>query len=114
MTKSTINFKGKVAQLQDFSDEGVPANVVICKTSSGQRFARVAYFGRLTRKGVARIPLELLALSAGQDAWMRGIQFKCAGCGAVLAASEMEGEYCPACNEKALQENAVLDGVEAA
>jgi hypothetical protein len=46
------------------------------------------------------IPLEILSLAAGKDAWMRGIEYKCNDCGERHPASAMECLLCPDCYEK--------------
>lgn len=75
------------------------------KGSNGRRAAQVSALGR----SPYYVPVELLALSAGKDAWMRDVRFKCSDCGKAHVAREMECELCPACYEKAGQENAELD-----
>ncbi len=80
--------------------------------STGQRFARISYFARMSRKPRALVPLDIIELAAGSDAWMRDIQFRCADvdCRSIHKASEMQNGYCPSCIEKAEQENAIADG----
>lgn len=109
MTKATINFKGKTVTQQGFADEGVPASVVICVNNKGNRYAKISYYGAMTRKGTVGIPVEMLSLAAGKDAWMRNIEFKCRDCRATFPAHQMECELCPACYDKAGQEIEALD-----
>ena len=81
--------------------------VRIRKAASGQRAAEIVPFGRVALRFY--VPLEMLSLAAGKDAWMREIQFKCTDCGTKHAAKDMECEMCPECNEKAMQSNADAD-----
>jgi hypothetical protein len=60
------------------------------------------------------IPVELLPLAAGKDAWMRDISVKCSGCRTPHRAGDMQAGYqdiaCQTCIDKAELENAELDG----
>jgi hypothetical protein len=57
------------------------------------------------------IPLEIMALAAGKDAWMRDIQRKCE-CGKTYAIGHADSaEWCQECFDKAGEENAIADGV---
>lgn len=103
MTIRNEIIKGRSVRVQIFAEVG--ATVRISKNNSGQRFAHIE-----TNTGGLMVPLEMLSLAAGKDAWMRQIEFKCAGCGDHHAASEMECECCQACYEKQGEENAILDG----
>ena len=68
--------------------------VTIRRNASGMRAARIDCKGHSDRY----IPLELLALAAGKDAWMKKIQFKCKSCLALIAADSTDGgEYCQEC-----------------
>lgn len=60
------------------------------------------------------IPLELAALAAGRDAWMRKIDAACKCCGTryVIGETEVVG-YCPECADESGEENARLDGATA-
>lgn len=91
-------------RVQMFPEIG--ASVRITKgTGNGTRFAHI------TRpSGTVAVPVELLGLAAGRDAWMRGIEVKCLDCGTWTKASEMECELCPGCLDKAMDENDRLDG----
>lgn len=80
----------------------------IIKTRRGTRFAEI----HPLRGATYRVPVEMLSLAAGKDAWMREIEFECAGCGTPHSAAEMSTEYCPACVEAQEAENARLDGTE--
>lgn len=82
--------------------------VTILRTKTGMRVAHV------TEHGVdSIIPVELLPLCSGKDAWMREIRVKCAACRKVIVAREMEcGELCQECFEAAGEENARLDAGE--
>lgn len=66
--------------------------------------------------GRMRIPLELLPLGAGKDAWMRKIVCKCEYCGTRHEAGTMEqsgnGLQCGACFDQAGEENAAMDAGE--
>ncbi len=106
VTKQIIN--GKTFTTQHFAEDGIPAIVAIGKSPAGL-VARISYYGNMTRKGVAYVPVELLSLAAGKDAWMREITFKCAACGERHAAKVMSNGYCETCVEKQEQENAALD-----
>lgn len=55
------------------------------------------------------IPLELLGMGAGPDAWMRDLVIPCVECGDYYRAGEMEADLCQDCMEKACQENERLD-----
>jgi len=78
--------------------------VSIVRNSKGQRAAKIT-----TTFNTRFVPVELLGLATGRDAWMRDIMVRCS-CGAVSKAGEMEGEYCAACYDKAGEENAAADG----
>ncbi len=56
--------------------------------------------------GVQRVPVDILRIAAGRDAWMRQIQGRCLECKAYVAVGETECELCPICYEKAEEENA--------
>ena len=84
-------------------------SVRIRVNKAGQRAAEITPFGRPSLRQY--VPLELLALAAGKDAWMRNIQFKCASCRKLTVAGDTEGgEYCQACFDAQGEENARLDG----
>lgn len=55
------------------------------------------------------VPLEMLGLAAGKDAWMRRIMVRCADCGKRVPAGEMECRMCEECYDRAGEENAKLD-----
>ena len=68
--------------------------VSIRRNASGQRAARISAAGHADNY----VPLELLALCAGRDLWMRKIQFKCKSCRTLIAADSTDGgEYCQEC-----------------
>jgi len=73
----------------------------IVKNKAGNRFAVI--------NERQMIPLCIVELSAGKDAWMRGIEFKCACCGIKHKAAEMENEHCESCVMEAYAENEELD-----
>lgn len=77
---------------------------IIRSKDGSQRAAEITPFGRAALRYF--VPVEMLSLAAGKDAWMRDIKFKCSDCGEKHAAKEMECQLCPACYEKAEQENA--------
>ena len=57
------------------------------------------------------VPLEIMALAAGKDAWMRDVKRKCE-CGKVYAIGSSDGvEWCQECYDEAGEENAIADGV---
>lgn len=56
------------------------------------------------------VPVELLPLTAGRDAWCREIAVRCLDCRKPTPAGEMECELCPTCYDKAGEENAEQDG----
>ena len=72
----------------------------------GARFAEIQPKGRPSY----HVPIELLALAAGKDAWMRNIQVRCTECRKLHAADELNGGgYCPTCVEAQDDENMRLD-----
>jgi len=71
---------------------------------SGHRFAEIRFGPEGTH-----VPVELLGMAAGKDAWMREIRFRCSGCREPFKASEMEGELCPRCLEETEAYNELLD-----
>lgn len=77
---------------------------IIRNQPSGERFA-------LIRGGSqsVQVPVDMLGLAAGKDAWMREIRFRCSGCREPFRASEMESQLCPRCLEETEAYNALLD-----
>ena len=72
----------------------------------GARFAEIQPKGR----PAYHVPIELLALAAGKDAWMRRIQVRCTECRKLHAADELNGGgYCPTCVDAQDEENMRLD-----
>ena len=72
----------------------------------GARFAEIKPKGR----PAYHVPIELLALAAGKDAWMRKIQVRCTECRKPHAADELnDGGYCPTCVDAQDEENMRLD-----
>ena len=72
----------------------------------GARFAEIKPKGRPPY----HVPIELLALAAGKDVWMRRIQVRCTECRKLHAADELNGGgYCPTCVEAQDDENMRLD-----
>jgi hypothetical protein len=55
------------------------------------------------------VPVELLSLTAGRDAWMKNILVRCSVCRVPTKAGEMECNMCEGCYEEAGEENARLD-----
>ena len=83
------------------STQSIKGNSVsIVRDKAGNRFAVINQ-----RQMIA---LCLVELSAGKDAWMRGIEFKCSCCGVKHKASEMENEMCEDCVMDAYAENEEL------
>lgn len=76
------------------------ASVYIVKNANGRRAAKVTQNGN-----VRFVPVELLAMAAGKDTWMREIKFKCSECRQYFMAKEMECELCEACLAKIDAEN---------
>ncbi len=73
--------------------------VSIRRNAAGDRAARITAGGGITDY----VPLELLALAAGKDLWMRKIQFKCKECRTLITADSTDGgEYCQECYDKDL------------
>ena len=73
--------------------------------STGQRFARIDEHHS--------IPLDLCALAAGKDAWMRQIVCRCSYCDTREQVGNMEqGPTCQKCFDAQGEENARLDGSE--
>ena len=61
----------------------------IRENSNGQRF--------VITKGFA-VPVDIAALAAGKDAWMRNIECPCKDCGGLYALHELiGGGYCEDC-----------------
>lgn len=82
--------------------------VSVCVGADGSSYNRAAI---IDPQGVRQIvPVDLLPLAAGRDAWMREIRVKCVDCRKTVRAGDMECQLCPACYEKAEQENAEADG----
>ncbi len=81
--------------------------IIICKNrATNVRYARMI---KHSNRNIIRVPLDILGLAAGKDAWMRDVQFKCYDCRTPVAAKDAECQMCPACFEKAGEENAALD-----
>lgn len=76
---------------------------IIKNSTTGQRAAEITPFGRAALRYF--VPVEMLGLAAGKDAWMREIKFKCEDCGEKHAAKDMECNLCPSCYDKAGEEN---------
>ncbi len=55
------------------------------------------------------VPLELACLAAGPDRWLRDVQARCLDCRKPVALGLMTVELCPACYDKAGEENAAQD-----
>ena len=79
-------------------------DITIVKSKTGQRAARIIEFGK-----EYHVPVELLSVAAGKDAWMRDILVKCKVCRTEVKAGDMDCEMCQDCYEKAGEENAALD-----
>lgn len=65
--------------------------------------------GRFALFGIWLVPVSLLGLGSGEDAWMRDVELPCLVCGLKFKAGEMENEFCPACFNRACEENEALD-----
>lgn len=76
-----------------------PSTVTIFSTPRG-RFADVGGYA---------VPVEMLSLAAGPDAWLRRVRVKCLVCGQHYQAGALECELCPSCYERAGEENEILD-----
>lgn len=55
------------------------------------------------------VPFDICRLAAGRDKWLREIIFQCVECKQPVKAGESECQLCPACYEKAGEENERLD-----
>lgn len=95
-TKTTNASAAMTAQVQKIN--GCEVRILKSKTN-GMRAAEIK-----GRTGIRIVPVDLLSLAAGRDAWMRDIEFKCADCRERLPAKDMECQMCPSCNEKAFAE----------
>lgn len=82
---------------------GFTVSIMVHK-STGQRYADIQKAGQRFD-----VPIEMLSLAAGKDAWMKEILVKCAECRTAVKAGEMECSMCPACYDKAGAENEALD-----
>ncbi len=78
--------------------------ITIVKSKTGERAARIESSGN-----TYHVPVELLSVAAGKDAWMRDILVKCKECRTEVKAGEIDCEMCQDCYEKAGEENAALD-----
>lgn len=68
--------------------------VQVITTTKGNKFAVI------DNNAHHAYPLDLCAMAAGKDAWLRDVLFTCE-CGEKIKAEEMEGHYlCQACYEK--------------
>lgn len=76
--------------------------------ANGQRYGEIKPDGGRAY----HVPVEMLGLAAGKDAWMRDILVKCTHCRTPAKAGEMECDMCQACYEVAGEENAKLDAGE--
>ena len=80
-------------------------DVTIVKSmSTGQRAAKIVSATR-----TFYVPVELLSVAAGKDAWMRDILVACKECRTLVKAGDMDCEMCQDCYEKAGEENAASD-----
>jgi hypothetical protein len=79
--------------------------VTILKSQLAGRAAKVTAPGHPTRY----VPVEMLSLAAGRDAWMREVLVRCSDCKTVVKAGEMDCEMCNDCYEKAGEENRLQD-----
>lgn len=58
-----------------------------------------------TQDNIAIVPIEICAIAAGKDAWMKDILFACPDCGKPTKARDSEARcICPECYEKAAAE----------
>lgn len=74
---------------------------VFTSKTTGQKFARLANYA---------VSLDICGLSAGRDAWMRDILFRCTECKTRTTAGTLECGLCETCYDKAGEENAIADG----
>ena len=64
----------------------------------------------LVLAGKLAVPVEIAALAAGEDAWMRQIPVECAECLCEFKLCDSDSaEYCQGCFDKAGEENALID-----
>lgn len=90
---------------QKFLVRGVETTVsIMLVKDSTERIAQI-----VQGSWVTQIPVDLLGLAAGKDAWMREIRFRCLGCHQPFKACEMEGQLCPKCLEETEAYNELLD-----
>lgn len=88
-------------------NDGQVHRIAICVGANGSAYNRAAV---IDPQGARRIvPVDLLPLAAGSDAWMREIRVKCVDCRKPVRAGDMECQLCPTCYEKAEQENEAQD-----
>lgn len=87
--------------VQTFGDR----KVLIVKNAHGERAAKIVENGQ-----AYYVPVEILNIVTGKDAWMKDILVRCADCKVRVKARDMECEMCSSCYEKAGEENARLDG----
>ncbi len=74
--------------------------VSIMKNTSGQRAAKIE---TLTGRRVKYVPIELLSICAGPDAWMRNILVKCCDCREIFLAHELVGSgICESCADASI------------
>lgn len=91
---------------QPFRVRGKDVTVTIVrKPLARDRAAKIVF-----PNSVQYVPVDLLGLCVGKDAWMRDILVRCRQCPTVVKASALECDMCPDCYEKAGEENAALDG----
>ncbi len=60
---------------------------------------------------VRDVPIDIAAVAAGRDEWMRKLTVTCRECGKLHAVGEGDSaEYCQRCYDEAGEENARMDG----
>lgn len=88
---------------QKFGDKVV---TIVKKGPHGPRAAKIT----CPVNGIYFVPIEILSMCVGKDAWMKDILVRCGDCRTVVKAADLDCDMCPDCYEKAGQENAEMDG----
>jgi len=76
----------------------------VSKASKTVTFAKTAkgLVAIVIRAGSRRVlPVDLLGIAVGRDAWLRGVKVPCAGCGALTSARDLSAStLCPTCYDR--------------
>jgi hypothetical protein len=78
---------------------------IVHRKSQGPRGPRAAHIDNSYF-----VPVDLLSLTVGKDAWMKDIAVRCVDCRTIVFARDLDCDMCPDCYEKAGDENAEMDG----